>query len=190
MTGTIILMIVGIFLTMNSLKSSNTVPSMSGTPSEMSNGKTSPDKPNSNNQQTTGDIRGNKNSKNEKGTRNKKNFHARGDVKESSDNTPPDMPNGMESRSSLETMHYVIFGINSLVIAITLMYLILSRFNKKTFKETFRDSDKLIIGILSIIILTGGFTYIDIYLANNNYLTNSNNIASNCSIPGNNSKNV
>ena len=198
MIGTIILMIVGIFLTMNSLKSSSTVPSMGETPPEMSNTKTPPDKPHSNNEQATGDIRSNKNSKNEKGNKNKKDFRARGDVKESSDNTPPDMntenppdmPNGMGSSSSLETIHYVIFGINSLIIAITLMYLILSRFNKKTFKETFQDSDKLIIGILSTVILTGGFTYLDIYLTKNYFLTNSDNIANNGGMPGNNSGNV
>lgn len=43
----------------------------------------------------------------------------------------------------------------------------MSKFNKKTFKETFSNSDKIIINILAVIILTVGFTYIDRIITTN-----------------------
>lgn len=42
----------------------------------------------------------------------------------------------------------------------------MSNFNKKTFKETFENKDKIIIIILSVIILTTVLTCLDVYLAN------------------------
>ena len=83
----------------------------------------------------------------------------------SGSNTPPEMPSGgmtppdMNSSSSNTTM-YILLGIESLVISTMLVYLIMSGFNKKTFKETYEDKDKLIISGLLIIILTGGMTYL------------------------------
>ena len=69
---------------------------------------------------------------------------------------PPDMPGG----SSTSTITYVLLGFESLVISSTCIYLVMSSFNKKTFKETFEDKDKLIIGGLLTIIVTGGLTYL------------------------------
>ena len=48
----------------------------------------------------------------------------------------------------------------------------MSKFNKKTFKETFINTDKAIISALSIIILSSGITYLDTKLINKNVLTN------------------
>ena len=48
--------------------------------------------------------------------------------------TLPDMPT---SSSSVSTTTYIFFGVESLVIASILTYLILSNFNAKTWKETF-----------------------------------------------------
>ena len=44
----------------------------------------------------------------------------------------------------------------------------MSHFNKKAFKETFKNSDKKIISVLLIIILTGGFTYLVSCISKNN----------------------
>jgi len=54
-----------------------------------------------------------------------------------------------------KTKYFVLFTIEGLVIGLTGSYLVISGFNKKTFKETFEDKDKIVICILSTIILTG-----------------------------------
>lgn len=68
----------------------------------------------------------------------------------------------------IKTIYYVIFSVECLVFSILLSYLIMSHFNKKTFKETFKNSDKKIISVLLIIILTGGFTYFVSCISKNN----------------------
>ncbi len=58
----------------------------------------------------------------------------------------------------LKTVYYVLFACESLLIALILIYLIMSHFNKKSFKETFKSSDKVLIFALSTIIATSGLT--------------------------------
>ena len=96
------------------------------------------------------------------------------------DTNRPEIPNGdmnnngisVNNRSNKEyqikTIYYVIFSVECLVFSILLSYLIMSHFNKKTFKETFKNSDKKIISALLIIILTGGFTYLVSCISKNN----------------------
>lgn len=97
------------------------------------------------------------------------------------DTNRPAIPNGdmnnngnisVNNRSNKEyqikTIYYVIFSVECLVFSILLSYLIMSHFNKKTFKETFKNSDKKIISVLLIIILTGGFTYLVSCISKNN----------------------
>lgn len=72
----------------------------------------------------------------------------------------------------IKTIYYVIFSVECLVFSILLSYLIMSHFNKKTFKETFKNSDKKIISALLIIILTGGFTYLVSCISKNNLKIN------------------
>ena len=64
-----------------------------------------------------------------------------------------------EDNTSLKYTYYIIFGVTSLVISVIFIYLIMSKFNKKSFKQTFSNSDKIIINILAVIILTTGLTY-------------------------------
>ena len=71
--------------------------------------------------------------------------------------TSPDMS---KSSSSTSTITYVLLGVESLVIASTGMYLVLSGFNKKSFKETMADKNKIVIGGLATVIITGGVTYL------------------------------
>lgn len=95
--------------------------------------------------------------------------------------TRPEIPNddmnnndntSVNNRSNKEyqikTIYYVIFSVECLVFSVLLSYLIMSYFNKKTFKETFKNSDKKIISVLLIIILTGGFTYLVSCISKNN----------------------
>ena len=96
--------------------------------------------------------------------------------------TPPDMNqnNTSSNEKTIGTIYYVIFGLESLVISLLIMYLIMSCFNKKTFKETFTSKDKLLICILSTIILTGCLTYTEGYLTKN-VLKSTNESTSNTS---------
>ena len=81
--------------------------------------------------------------------------------------------NKKEDNTSLTYIYYIIFGITNLVMAMIIIYLIMSKFNKKTFKETFSNSDKIIINILAVIILTVGFTYINRIITTNLIENNS-----------------
>lgn len=95
-------------------------------------------------------------------------------------NTPPSMPNGqngsgnMNNQNSIDltTCYYVAFTIESLILSSLIIYLIMSSFNKKTFKETFESKDKVVITILSVIILTTVFIYTDKYITTEYFLTN------------------
>ncbi len=97
---------------------------------------------------------------------------------------PPEMPNNtMNDNSSqgLEVIYYVVLGIESFVLSSLIIYFIMSRFNKKTIKETFSNGDKVVIGILSTLILTLAITYLsgkittDYFINNTNGQTNGNN---------------
>ena len=90
--------------------------------------------------------------------------------------TPPDMPNsngGMEqigeqqrNNTNNNYVYLILFGIESLTLSIIVLYLIMSGFNKKNLKETFANSDKILIYILGIIILTSVLTFTENLVAN------------------------
>ena len=75
--------------------------------------------------------------------------------------TPPEMNNNNtttvnneESNGKTSFYFYVIFIVEGLIISSSITYLILSKFNKKTFKETFENNDKKVIFGLLILVLT------------------------------------
>lgn len=78
--------------------------------------------------------------------------------------TTSNLPDQNSSNPTISTLYYVLFGIESLFIGLTLMYLIMSNFNKKSFKETFSSGDKIIIFVLATILITTGLTYLDSFL--------------------------
>ncbi len=98
-------------------------------------------------------------------------------------NEPPEMngsndmgtePNGMDNNqvsSTLSLTAYALLIGQSLALSLIIIYLIMSRFNKKNFKETFKSSDKVIIYLLSTIILTAACTIGENYIIN--HLDNS-----------------
>ena len=79
-----------------------------------------------------------------------------------------------QSNSQPNIFYYILFGIEGLIISLTLTYLIMSKFNKKTFKETFENSDKTIIYILLSILLTSVFTLGSSAINTNKNETNNN----------------
>ncbi len=102
--------------------------------------------------------------------------------------TPPSMPSddsgqdgalpvGMDAATSatLDTKYYVFFGVENLLISLLLIYLFMSRFNKKSFKETL-NGDKVTIYVLCLIILTTCLTIGSGYITKNYVSNKSNNI--------------
>lgn len=84
--------------------------------------------------------------------------------------TPPERPDGDNENAMPNNMNHsentnnsyiylIIFGIEGLILSCILGYFIMSGFNKKRLKETFSSNDKKIIYLLTIIILTAGFTF-------------------------------
>ena len=65
----------------------------------------------------------------------------------------------MGTINHISYIYYVIFGTQSFVMAGVIMYLIMSNFNKKTIKETFKTADKVIIFVLSVSALTSCLTF-------------------------------
>ena len=94
-------------------------------------------------------------------------------------NTPPSRPEDMNTSSSSSKLtwpYYLIFISSSLGIALLVMYLIMSEFNKKNFKETFTNKDKIVIDVLGVIVLTGALATGSIMLTNNSLSNNGSNL--------------
>lgn len=97
----------------------------------------------------------------------------------SNGNTPPSRPEDMNTSSSsskLTWTYYLIFISSSLGIVLLVMYLIMSEFNKKSFKETFTNKDKAMINVLGIIVLTLALSTGSIMLTNNSLSNNGSNL--------------
>src|SRR5574344_2037795 len=101
---------------------------------------------------------------------------------------PPEMPGnsstGSETTTStLSTTYYAVFGVESFIVSLVFMYLVLSGFNKLSFKDTFKSADKVIIYILTIVILvvllTLGMVYIYSKVSKTTTSTTDNNTSQN-----------
>ncbi len=89
---------------------------------------------------------------------------------------PPEMPNnngGMEQMGESQEnntnnnyVYLIFFGIESLGLSLIVLYLIMSGFNKKSLKETLANSDKKVIYILGVILLTSGLTFTENLVTN------------------------
>lgn len=56
-------------------------------------------------------------------------------------------------------IYYMICGAEGLVIALAVMYLVMTRFSRRSIREVFRNRDKLIIFILATVLITSGLTF-------------------------------
>ena len=94
---------------------------------------------------------------------------------ENSMQAPQEMPemNQENAGTQFRTIHYIMFTIEGLAIAIILIYLIMSKFNKLTLVETLSNPQRIIIFVLVAIILTAGLIFTQTcvskkFFANNN----------------------
>ncbi len=170
----IVLMIASLVLTVNLAQTNNknSMPEMGGERPEMPNsgsGDNQPPEMSNDNQPPEMPDSGNGSNPPEKPD---------GDNTEAN-NKPSESSNEKQQMSnqstSLDITYYVLFGIESLILSATIMYLIMSNFNSKTALETFASNDKKTIYGLSIIILTIILTYGSSLLAINSKSSNSNN---------------
>lgn len=101
-------------------------------------------------------------------------------------NNPPEKPEGQEmpdrgnqvmmertdnmseNMKADNTKKYILVGIEGLGIALILVYLILSKFNKLNFKETFGTKNKILIYTISVIVITAGCIGLMMILNKNN----------------------
>lgn len=85
--------------------------------------------------------------------------------------TPPNFTNNInQTNTKLTIGYYILFGIESLLISLLIAYLIISKFNKKTWKESLNNKDDMIIGILISLILTLSLTVGTSYIMNEHVL--------------------
>lgn len=84
----------------------------------------------------------------------------RGEMHEKEMSGPWENRNIMNSNDGvINTKYYLIIGIECLVLSCSLIYLIMSNFNKKNVKETFESKDKIVIYVLVNILLVGVFVF-------------------------------
>lgn len=84
-----------------------------------------------------------------------------GQQMQSGNSQPPQMPdsnNQSQTKTSVDKAYYILFAIEGALLCAVIIYLIMSRFNKKSFKQTFKNSDKIIIFVLALIIATSAVT--------------------------------
>ena len=101
-------------------------------------------------------------------------------------NTPPSMPGESNNASviKIDTVYYILFGIEALVNSILIGYLLTSKFNKLAFRETIQGN-RIIALIVVVIILTGILTFAQGYITTNYLITNNtNNVSMNNGMPG------
>lgn len=74
----------------------------------------------------------------------------------------------MNNEKNSNIYYYIVLGLEELIISSLIIYLFMSKFNKKSIKETFKSGDKIIIYILSLALLTIVLTYSSNKLLSNN----------------------
>ncbi len=60
---------------------------------------------------------------------------------------------------SISYIYYIIFGAEGFVIALAVMYLVMTRCSRRSLREVFRNRDKLVIFILATVLITSGLTF-------------------------------
>ena len=178
----LILMIGCTYITMNYAKNnikSNDLENMNGNPPSMPNGGSEPpEKPSDDNQSS--EMPEKPNDDNQSGEMPEKpNEDNEGtsipekpsDNKQSNENV---MIPSTNTSASITLSYYIVFGILSLVISCVSIYLVMSKFNSKTKRETFYSKDRVIIYILSVVIVSSILTYFDSFITNKYFITSTN----------------
>lgn len=99
----------------------------------------------------------------------------------------PNMNNENSSNTTVKIIHYIMFGMEGFIISILVIYLIMSKFNKLTLKETLNGTNKVFIFALLVIIITILLILAQTYITNKVFITENTNVQTNHQmIPGGN----
>lgn len=113
------------------------------------------------------------NSKDEKGNGQTPPEMPNGDMRE---DKPNNMNRGNNQNSQIKTIHYIMFGMESFIVSILVIYLIMSKFNKLNLKETLSSLSKIMTYMLSTVIMITILIVIQNYITNTIFINkNSNN---------------
>ena len=100
--------------------------------------------------------------------------------------TPPDMPNdqqqvneGNRTSTEIQTIQYIMFGVEGFVVAVLIVYLIMSKFNKLTWNETLGTSSKAILYAISVIVITAVLMIGQTYITQKVFVSESQNMTDN-----------
>lgn len=206
---TILLMLVLVFLTMNYANNHieginngpNNIPDNVEVTGESTNNNTPPDNSGQNNSEEPPEKKegDNQNSNEEPPAKPEENNDTSNTNNNQNNNEMPTMPSegmsNVNNTRSLTTVYYIVFGIECLVIAYLIMYLIMSNLNKKTLKETYENKDKVLITLLGTIILGALLTYLSAvittkYFLNSEVQSGNNNTQNNQNISYSASKTI
>ena len=170
----ILLICTFMFLTMKYAKDKENNVSTTNAPTIVMGGQTPPDMQNEEN----GEMSENTEDENLENSAESKSNEGMSTPPEKSNNEDNNAPDGgninqgkqmsdmqnMNISNSLSIIYYILFGLESMILAIVVMYLVMSKFNQRTFKETFYNGDKVIIFVLASIILMVSVTCLDSYV--------------------------
>lgn len=86
-----------------------------------------------------------------------------------SGNTPPNNMEGMMNRnpSNVSGVYYILLSLEAVSLSALITYLIMSNFNKKNMKETFKNDDKISIFILTVIVLSASYMLLNMVNSSN-----------------------
>lgn len=85
----------------------------------------------------------------------------------------------MNNEKNSNIYYYIVLGLEGLITSSLIIYLFMSKFNKKSIKETFKSGDKIIIYLLSLALLTIVLTYSSDKLLSNNSTNKDNQMNNN-----------
>ena len=77
-------------------------------------------------------------------------------------------------KQNISVIYYILFTLEGLTISLLVIYLIMSKFNSKTFKETLGTGMQKIVFIILVVIITVGLTLLQSMLAKNVFVSNTN----------------
>lgn len=79
---------------------------------------------------------------------------------------PPMMGQTETTKTEIKTIHYIMFGLEGVIISILATYLVASKFNKLTLKQTLNTAGKAIIFAVIVIAITAILTAIQVVVTN------------------------
>lgn len=112
---------------------------------------------------------------------------AKPDDSNENSNGKMEMPNMPTQVKNISTVYYVLFAVEGAIVSTLVVYLIISNFNKKTFKESLNTPVRICACSATVLVLTIGLTFGQGYIAKNVFGTQQESqMPNNMQMPGGN----